>query len=345
MHTLTFLRKPLSSRVSWRTFLSVLAFIVSLSSAQVALAQNPTFFDESVTFTAQPTGAVSTDRNYAGAQTDAPYSGYTSLGSTSVIPNISNPSLGVYDINTPRTSNLVFTGGSLVARRSYDPDLGDFVGTITATRLLYRIYLSTANTLPNYSTLTLNEVGSFAGSTKRLYNNTISIDLLAGLTGGGTYVFDVQYQIDLQTSKGTTTYTDPSASYQANFTVSAPAVTPTGGTTIWQSKSSSDWFLASNWTNGVPNSASNAIIPENAEGTNIIFPVLNNLSRHYVVNNLTLQGNTGSSKAQITILNAVFRVYGNIFQLTGGLVGSYSNAIGVADSLQNSALVLAGANQ
>jgi len=348
MHTRTLFRSTRLFSISWHTILPVLAFIVGLGNMQVAHGQQAIFYDESISFNRQPTGSASLSTvSYAGMvyPGDTPYTTYEKLGTTSTNPPTSNPSIGVFDINTPRTSQLYITNASIVAGVTRDRN-NNVIGTITGARVFYRVYLSGVSPLPSYTAASLNDAGSFAPGAE-LYSVDGNLDLLQGLLSGGVYTVDIKYELDVRNNStgNTVTYTDPSSSYQANFTVTSPPTTPAGGVTTWQSKTSSDWFLASNWTNGVPTSSSNAVIPENAEGTNIIFPVLNNLNRHYVVNNLTLQGNTGSSKAQITILNAVLRVYGDIYQITGGLVGSYTNSIGVADSTQNSTLVLAGANQ
>ena len=95
----------------------------------------------------------------------------------------------------------------------------------------------------------------------------------------------------------------------------------------------------------MPTSSSDATIPENTIGSGIVFPVLNNRALNYAVRNLVLKGTTNSGRAQLTIGTAVLHVYGNISQLSGGLVGSTTDKPGVADSTRNSTLMLMGDNQ
>jgi len=332
MQTLTLSQKVRLDLFSWRSFLAILILATTATTQQV-LAQ--TFYDDAVTLTQQPTGTTSQPVSYAGKRLDAPYSTYPRLGNVGATPVVSTPNIGTYDLNN--TSQLTLNTANVIVSA---PGRGS---TYNSVRLLYRVYLS-SSLAPSYTySVPLTQTGTDSYGDP-IYQNTtdFAINLLNGLTSGGTYSIDVRFQVAL--SDGTY-QADPDGAYSLSFDVTAPPITPAGGTTTWQSTSSSDWFLASNWTNGVPNASANAIIPENTAGTNIVFPVLNDLTRHYVVKNLTLQGNTASGKAQITIQNALLRVYGDISQITGGLVGAYSNNIGIADSTQNSTLVLAGADQ
>lgn len=332
MQTLTLSQKVRLDLFSWRSFLAILILATTATTQQV-LAQ--TFYDDAVTLTQQPTGTTSQPVSYAGKRLDAPYSIYPRLGNVGATPVVSTPNIGTYDLNN--TSQLTLNTANVIVSA---PGRGS---TYNSVRLLYRVYLS-SSLAPGYTySVPLTQTGTDSYGDPVYQNTTdFAVNLLNGLTSGGTYSIDVRFQVAL--SDGTY-QADPDGAYSLSFDVTAPPITPAGGTTTWQSTSSSDWFLASNWTNGVPNASANAIIPENTAGTNIVFPVLNDLTRHYVVKNLTLQGNTASGKAQITIQNALLRVYGDISQITGGLVGAYSNNIGIADSTQNSTLVLAGADQ
>lgn len=245
-----------------------------------------------------------------------------------------------------------FNSAGTLAITSIGDRLNPSGTTAINSSFYYRVYLqgtSLAN-MPTYTKVVLN--GSVSNNTsKAIYGSSQSIDLLTTPrnTGGGTYVLDVYYDFNWQDGGDAGTVNDkasgPSTPYSATFTVAAPINTPTGSVTTWQSTTSTAWFLASNWSNGVPTATSDAIIPENTQGTNIIFPVLNSLARPYRVRNLTLNGTTNSGRAQITIQQAVLRVYGNIQQLSGGLVGTNTGNVGVLDSTQNSRLVLLGSNQ
>jgi hypothetical protein len=325
------------------------------ASSKVA-AQSGSISADAITLTVQPTGqAAKTGQNYAGSQNDSPYDTYTQLGQSST-NTITVPQLGTFDLNGK--SALTITGASLVGTITTNNT------TLNATRLQYRVYLS--GTLdaqkPGYTNITLastqtsvtSSISTFSG------NGSANIDLISSLISGGTYVLDVRFQADAtrRTTNASTgavttsnaTFTDLSAGdyFLANFDVTAPLVAPAGSTTVWQSTTatggSTDWLLPSNWSNGVPTASSNAVIPAKTNSS-IVYPILDNPSAKYEVNNLTLQGNTGSSAAQMSINIATLTVYGNISQPAKGLTGNIINRAGVTDSTQNSTIVLAGANQ
>nr|GFC76516.1 hypothetical protein [Tanacetum cinerariifolium] len=165
--------------------------------------------------------------------------------------------------------------------------------TLNSTTFKYRVYQLGATNKPAYTLITLNTTrtgGSFSGVT----GSTFNVDVLNGLTNGGTYVLDVTYSASATRAGITRNFDDPTGgNFYATFYVTPPPTTPAGGTTVWQSTNTgangNRWFL-------------------------------------------TIQG-------------AVLHVYGNIAQLSGGLVGTVTDRPGVADSTQNSTLILAGDNQ
>jgi len=334
-----------SSAPYLRKLVAFVILLTGLGASHAALAQD--FYKQVLTLnqrpTANPTGNT---QNYRGQAYGEPtYDSYTPMGNSSSIPVVTAPELGTYDINN--TSTLVISGGSLTVspaafRREY-----------VAAQLKYRVYLTntTTNTIPAYTNLVLTNAGIDADGLQVFQNNNASVDLLSGLVNGGNYTIDIQYSISVRntTNGSINNVTDPSNSaYTLSFYVTPPPVTPAGGTTTWQSTTanggSTDWLQASNWSNGVPSATSNAVIPPKNNSA-IVYPVLNNPTATYAVNNLTLQGNTGSSAAQLTIGVATLRVYGNINQPAGGLAGNTINNPGVTDAAQNSTLILAGADQ
>ena len=352
--TLLFNRR--SNRTSWRALLSLIVLLAGLGSAESAWAQNPSFSDEAITLIQQPTGAASSNASYAGTQSDSPYYGYRKLGTTATNPVRANPNIGTYDVNTPITSQLTFTGGSIVARPAYDQDIPGPIGTISGARILYRIFAKGAAMQPEYSALTLTDGGPFAGSSsKRIYNNTTSVDLLSSLLGAGKYVIDVQFQVDVTNNATTTTYTDPSNSYQAEFDVTAPAVTPAGGSTTWISSTDTpngtNWLNPANWTNGVPTRNADAIIPDKAPTTGFtVTPLLSSPTETYEVRTLTLNGETNGTRALLRIgrsttndnpVGATLRVYGDLNNFAGGVLGGVIGSPGVADPNRNSTVVFA----
>jgi hypothetical protein len=274
-------------------------------------------------------------------------------GSSSAKDNTKITKFGGADLGNG--SQFDFNTGSLTITLASDTLNGRGVNTAgntvtypyTSSTVHYRVY-AVGTTKPSYTDVSLGLTSASNTSIPTTYASTGSIDLFAlpRLTGGGTYQVDVYFDAIYKPSGDPITLTDPGNGganpYSATFTVKAPDTTPTNATTIWQGTISSAWFEAGNWTNGVPNNTSNAIIPENVEGSSIKFPVLNNQRLYYAVRNLTLRGITNSGKAQLTIQNAVLHVYGDISQLSGGLVGVLTNNTSAADSTQNSTLVLAG---
>jgi len=323
--------------------LMLMAFLLKVAPvwAQIVVIPN-----DDITLLQQPTGATppTTGIHYAGSASDPDYTTYTQLGSAGA--GVAAPFLGTYDLNGPSSSALTLTATTV--------DAVPFRSTVTiptgGVRAKYRVYLSGTTvtaTSPAFNVIVLNA----PNSTTPVYSVTTNQDLLAGLVNGGTYILEVSFEADGKSGSATKTNYDPGTSpaFTATFYVTPPATTPPGGTTVWQSTDTGTngnrWFFAGNWSNGIPTASSDAIIPENTPGSNIVFPVLNSRTVNYSVRNLTLQGTTNSGRAQLTIGTAVLHVYGNISQLSGGLVGTVTDRPGVADSTQNSTLMLLGDNQ
>jgi hypothetical protein len=325
-----------SSAPYLRKLVAFVMLLAGLGASHAALAQ--TFFDDAIVITQQPTGSSSSTVPYAGKRLDAPYNTYTRLGST--IPAVTAPQLGTYDLNG--NSQLKIAGGSFIVS---PPNRVTYSGA----QLNYRVYL-TGTPAPAYSILNFMAAGTDQYGDPIFRNNNATVDLLNGLVNGGNYTIDVQFSLDVDDGSGPAPVTDPSnSSYTLAFYVTPPPFTPAGGTTTWQGTtangvSSTDWSLASNWSNGVPTATSNAIIPAKTNSA-VVYPVLNNTAGIYEVNNLTLQGNTNSSAGQLTIGVATLRVYGNINQPAGGLSGNTITSPGITDSNQNSTLILAGGDQ
>ena len=321
-----------------RQLVAFVVLLAGLGASHAALAQD--FYNDAITLTQKPTGGSNSTKNYKGSALDAPYNGYTPMGNTSSSPTVTAPDLGTYDLNN--NSTLTLSGGFLNVSK---PGRGR---SYPSAQVNYRVYL-TGTTAPAYNILNLTAAGTDSNGDPIFQNTAASVDLLSGLVNGGNYTVDVQFSVNVNVNGSISSFTDPSnSSYTLAFYVTPPPVTPTGGTTTWQSTTanggSTDWLLASNWSNGVPTATSNAIIPPKTNSA-IVYPILNDPTATYAVNNLTLQGNTGSSAAQLTIGTATLRVFGNINQPAGGLAGNTINNAGVTDPIRNSTLVLAGADQ
>jgi hypothetical protein len=336
-------------------FVAFMLLLGGIGVSTKVAAQSGSINNDGITLTVQPTNQPSkTGQNYSGNRNDNPYKSYTALGQSSK-PAIAVPQLGTFDLNNK--SSLIITGASLTGVITTDQT------TVDATRLQYRVYLSgTADALkPAYTNVTFNTTQQTITSTISTFSGNsgpLGIDLISGLVNGGTYVLDIRFQTDATRTDNdvtpatvsSSTLTELSAGdyFLANFYVTPPPTTPTGGTTVWQSTTatggSTDWRLAANWSNGVPTATSNAVIPAKTNSS-IVYPILNDATAPYEVNNLTLQGTTGSSAAQLTINIATLRVYGNISQPAGGLTGPITQRAGFTDASQNSTIILAGADQ
>ena len=219
MRTLSITQKLLRQRRFLSFLIPLFALFVGLGSTQNAFAQGPQIDDGEVIFTAMPTGSGTTPIvHYATpGSLDAPYTGYTKLGTTN--PTTTAPNLGAFDINGAGTSSLVLTGSSLVAEPLV---IRTVTYTATAARLRYRTYLvgTPAANQPSFSVVTLNNAGPFpAYPVATLFNTTTNIDLLGGLLSGGNYITEASFDVDY--SNGTTQQASGNP-YSALFTVATP---------------------------------------------------------------------------------------------------------------------------
>ena len=213
----------------------MLAFVASLGTWQSAKAQTQ-FFDDAITLTQQQTGGQATTVNYAGLALDAPYTGSSYVKLNKASSTTASPSLGSYDLNG--TSQLRLTGGSIVA--DPPPTKRGVTYTITAARVKYRVYMRGA-AVPNYTltnSVNFPDAGQFGGipNNGELYQNTsASVNLLSGLTIGGTYVLEVVFETDTNSSTNdTNTDADPgSTSYRAEFTLTAPPAPTLKGNAVY----------------------------------------------------------------------------------------------------------------
>ena len=366
MQTLTFTQKLLRQRHFFSSLIPLLALFVGLSTSFTAQAQ-VVFYDDALNFDLKPTGSPSANpvgyygQRFANPITgdiDAPYDTYTPLGTTSTTPATPSPSLGTYDIEN-NGSQLTLTGGSVVATPVFLQGFGS-TGTLLGARMKYRVYLDgTAVSLkPTFSILPLNEVVPSPFGFRQQYVATTNVNLLVGLLSGGIYVIESYFEVDFRSNLGITrTYQDPSTVYTAAFTVTAPTVTPPGGTTTWVATVSTDWTVAANWSNGVPTQSSDAIIPEkNGTNANTSTPELFDSDPSiYNVRTLTMNGTASSNRALLRIgrpanagsvaNGATLNVYGDLNTFSGGILAPQAGDPGIQNPLLNSTIAMRGNNQ
>ncbi|RZK35107.1 MAG: hypothetical protein EOO61_12485, partial [Hymenobacter sp.] len=180
-----------------QAILPMLVFVASLGTWQSAKAQTQ-FYDDAITLTQQQTGGSTQTVNYAGRAFDAPYANYTSLNKAS--STTASPNIGTYDLNG--TSQLKLTGGSIVA--DPQPTRKGVSYTITAARVKYRVYVK-GTQAPNFTlanSVSFPDAGPFGspGDGELYQNTTANVDLLSGLTIGGTYSVEVVFETDAKSS-------------------------------------------------------------------------------------------------------------------------------------------------
>jgi hypothetical protein len=339
MQTFTLSQKVRYSCISWRNIILLLTLLAGISASHSVMGQ-AAYISENITISSSLTGATPTLRTYTGGGTSNPKFDKAVLGG------------GSFD---QATGSLKITAAS--------SRIGVFDSTaVVASAVFYRVFLTNASAtaLPPFSQLQLNLTSASNSTSTVTYGVTnTSIDLLnqPAVLGGGNYTVEIIYQsayvVTSNDSTGTHTYSsnivDPGNAngigFRATFSVKPPPITPTGGVTTWQGSIDADWTKAGNWTNGVPTSTSDAVVQEKTAGSSIVYPILDQPGYRYAVRNLTLQGDLSSTKALLTVQSAVMRVYGNIRQDAGGLVGTLTGNTGVQDSTRNATLILAGANQ
>ena len=337
MQTLTFTQKLLRQQSFFNFLIPLFAVFVGLGTSPTALGQ--TFESSNVTITAKTTSAAaSTSQVYYGTLNG--FGQVSFIGAA--LGGISGNNAVKFD---PADGGVLTLDAASFRIKDTDP-------SVNSTIYRYRVYLdgTTEANKPDYSTIDLaNQSNNIDFA-----NSAANVNLLnqpSVLLGGGDFVVEIlaQFKFD-KPFNGPTTVSDPSAAngavngYMAFFSVASPLVTPSGGTTTWNGRNGTDWANAANWNNGVPTRTSNAVVPEPFQGVPAAYPILNNLGV-YEVNDLTLVGQTQSSRGEVTVGQASLAVFGNLRQNAGGLRGNVTGALGVRNGTLNSTLILAGGNQ
>ncbi|MGI4835273.1 MAG: T9SS type A sorting domain-containing protein [Janthinobacterium lividum] len=348
MHILTLSQKAPSSWLSWQRVFPLLTLLISLGVSRSALGQR--FTSDNLTVSSSLTGAAATSTTYVGknATTANAFAG-KDLGGGSKF----DQGTGALKFTTLRAT---FSGTAAPDPANSDPGVA-----IVSASFFYRVYLTTATIKPAYTEQVLNLTSNDTYTSPVAYGaSNLAVDLLNQPTvlGGGVYNVDVYYQATYDDGSQSN-FTDPGNGatnpYTATFQVAAPAVTPNGGTTTWISSLSTaagvDWLNAANWSNGVPNRFSDAIIPDKAPTSDFtVTPVLSDPTKRYEVKTLTLNGQTNSSRALLRIgqsttnndpVGVTLRVYGDLNNYAGGVLGGVIGSSGIADSTRNSTIVFA----
>ena len=180
-------------------------------------------------------------------------------------PDFNGANLGTFDIVNGR---LVLNGGTATTNEN-GPN------TISGVTLYYRVRMTgtggggfTPLTLTQ-SNITTNADGS---RTRNFALSTAAQNLLAAVTATGGYSVDAYLQASGSNSDTGANFTvnnpDNGGTYTANFTVNGTPIV----TTVWTGGFNDNWFDPRNWTDGVPTSIKNALIPNFQSGTTAPYP-------------------------------------------------------------------------
>ena len=349
MQTLTFTQKLLRQRSFLTSLIPLLALFLGLGATQTVSAQRYTA--SNLTISAAPTGGPATSTTYY-------------IRPTTTTPQLNGAVLGggtAFNQNAPNQGSLTLNAAAVAINSAGT--------TITPSFLYYRVYsVATGATVPNYTpvNLTLTSVDNTNSNPVTYALSNASIDLLnqPSVLGGGTYYVEVYFESTYNDNAGNTgTFRDPSTAARATFTVAPPTSTPAGGSTRWISiintPAGTDWNNPANWSNGVPTRSANANIPGhglNDKPLNTFAPLLDDPNANYEVQTLTLENADNNERAIVrigrsvssstttsaTFIGATLRVYGDLNNLGGGILGAVSGNNGTANPALNSTLVFAG---
>ncbi|MFD1468060.1 T9SS type A sorting domain-containing protein [Hymenobacter caeli] len=259
-------------------------------------------------------------------------------------PLFDGANLGSYDVNLGK---LYLNGGSATITTGN----GD---QVTQARLNYRVFKNGTTSNAPFSSLVLNPGTTANGATRYsltdAQQNLISIQ--AAGAGAGTFNVQVYFNADVTTSNGTSVLISDdnnSKYYTAQFTTTGSPI----ASTTWISTTSNNWLDAANWSNGVPNRNTSAIIPAKDEtNPTTSTPILDSPTALYEVQNLTLNGANNSTRALVRVgpvtatgnqpVGATLRIYGDLNNTAGGLLAGNSGSNGIANPQTNSTVVFAG---
>ena len=273
-------------------------------------------------------------RGNIGSTKIGPTSYYTNSAGSTGAAAFQGQNFGSYNLSNTNSDSLFVN-----AQANTLADNGD---NVQSTQLLYRVYRTDSpnDTLVNFIPLALGfQSGNTGGSAKwQTLTNRSNLLSFANTSTPGNYTLQVYFQgtvtgankkniFDLNGNNGTY--------YTATFDV-----TVNGSQFIasqWNSgntSKSTNWFLDSNWSNGIPNSNTDVTIPYVSGGT---YPIITGNSGIAQAHNLSIKGRSNNTRgASLTLDGRIqLNIYGN-FQDSYGAFSQISS---------NTALALAGQDQ
>ena len=253
-----------------------------------------------------------------------------------------------YDVNS---GQLLLNGTSVTTTQAGSNDVSSVI-------LYYRTRL--VNSAGGaFQPITLTQSGTTTTAGEKTFildptqgGNSISQpNLIAtpAVTAAGTYVVEVYYQAN-GTNNGTPfTITDPPTAntyYSATFTVTGSPIQ----TTIWTGGKNDNWFDAANWSAGVPDINTNALIRDLGAGVNVPYPNINSDVVVTTKSGAFLYSNVGSGPAVTRnfTMGGTSQASRSIARLVAGHLKVYGDFNNLFDSFiqrENTIAEFAGTNQ
>lgn len=233
--------------------------------------------------------------------------------------------------------------------------------TITSVVLYYRTRAASGTGSGGaFQPITLTQSGGVTNGTRTFFinsdpNQTLNTNpqpnLIAtpAVTVAGNYVIDVYYQASVYNSStgvtSTITY-PPTGVFSANFAVSGTPIAQT----IWTGALNDNWFDPANWSNGVPNANTNALIRDLGAGNNVPYPNINSDASKTTSGGTVLYSNIGSGPAMTRdlIMGGSSQASRSITRLEQGQLKVYGRFGNDYDSFiqrENTIMEFAGVNQ
>jgi hypothetical protein len=254
-----------------------------------------------------------------------------------------------YDVNN---GQLLLNGGTATTTEN-GPN------TITGVVLYYRVraVAGTPPAITPYQAIQLTQISNVNG-TRTFQLTTAQLNLIAtapvltGTVNGNNSVYNLDTYFQASGTNAATgqifSITDPvnpNNPYTASFTVSGVPVAQT----IWVGGLNDNWFDATNWSNGVPNATTNALIRDLGAGSRFPYPniysdAVNAVSGVVLYDNST----SGPATCRDLIMGGTSQASRSITRLIVGRLKVYGDFINTFDSFiqrENTVLEFAGGNQ
>jgi hypothetical protein len=294
----------------------------------------------------------------AQAQDSGLYDDYISLNNTFYKTNATNTpastyaaldgaSLGTFD----RNSGVLRLNGGLVNSFQRNGD------NVSSAAIYYRVYEgTTAPAGRGFQQLSLpltNQVYDAGNGTDNkefsTFGSTRNLVSLAG--GAGTYTVEMYLQAAASYSNGGGSGTfvlndrNGGANFKATFTVTS---TPQFSTT-WTGAINDNWFDPANWSNGVPTTTTDAVVPDFGPGFNI-YPNIYSGTQNTNAGGGVIYDNTNSGPAltRTLLLQGTSQAARSICRLITGTLKVYGDFYNIQDSFiarENTTLEFAGVSQ